>query len=233
VAAIASPFDFTRVRLMAPFRADLTNGALVSAAYRLLGGAPARSCAMRTRPPPWTSRSSSPGPLTHLDDREFWPRSRPWTRSWPTCTPTRGARSASSTTASSASTSSPRQARAARAYGRPRRRQVSVLAVAGASDGIAPRGAVFRVGDLLPNAPDAARTAPGGHLGGSPARPAARPGSTWTSSSLGRLARSRRRQRRRPSDERARGCDRCVGRWATARRRRTRFRTGLPRSPRW
>ena len=43
VALIASPFDFEKVRLMAPIRrlADLTGGRLVSGLYRALGGAPA------------------------------------------------------------------------------------------------------------------------------------------------------------------------------------------------
>jgi polyhydroxyalkanoate synthase len=43
VALIASPFDFTRVRLAAPLRQleRLTGGALGSALYRALGGAPA------------------------------------------------------------------------------------------------------------------------------------------------------------------------------------------------
>jgi polyhydroxyalkanoate synthase subunit PhaC len=42
VACIASPFDFTRVRLMAPMRplANLTGGAIVTQLYRALGGAP-------------------------------------------------------------------------------------------------------------------------------------------------------------------------------------------------
>ncbi len=42
VAMVASPFDFTRVRLMAPVRrlAGLTGGALGTALYRALGGAP-------------------------------------------------------------------------------------------------------------------------------------------------------------------------------------------------
>jgi polyhydroxyalkanoate synthase subunit PhaC len=43
VALVGSPFDFTRVRLAAPLRQleRLTGGALVTALYRLLGGAPA------------------------------------------------------------------------------------------------------------------------------------------------------------------------------------------------
>jgi polyhydroxyalkanoate synthase len=43
VALIASPFDFSKVRTMAPIRqlADLTGGRLVTALYTALGGAPA------------------------------------------------------------------------------------------------------------------------------------------------------------------------------------------------
>ena len=43
LALVASPFDFQKVRLMAPIRrlADLTGGRLVSGLYRALGGAPA------------------------------------------------------------------------------------------------------------------------------------------------------------------------------------------------
>ena len=43
IALIASPFDFTRVRMMQPIRqlAELTEGRIVTALYRALGGAPA------------------------------------------------------------------------------------------------------------------------------------------------------------------------------------------------
>src|SRR3954451_3150827 len=114
VTTIASPFDFRRIRLIAPLRPvdDLVGGQLVSAAYRLLGGAPAplvryayRAAALdkqilsRGRSSPTSTTASS------------WPRSRRWTRSWHGCTPTPAARSASSTTASSASTSWPAPSR--------------------------------------------------------------------------------------------------------------------------
>ena len=50
-----------------------------------------------------------------------------------------------------------------------------VLVVAGQGDGIAPRGAVFAVKDLLPNAPWVRlETGPGGHLGVLTGRAAAR-----------------------------------------------------------
>ena len=55
---------------------------------------------------------------------------------------------------------------------------VPVLVVAGESDGIAPRGAVFQVAELLPDAPDVRlETAPGGHLGVLTGRAARR--TTW------------------------------------------------------
>jgi polyhydroxyalkanoate synthase subunit PhaC len=43
ISLVASPFDFTRVRMMAPIRrlAGLTGGRLGTALYRMLGGAPA------------------------------------------------------------------------------------------------------------------------------------------------------------------------------------------------
>lgn len=43
VAMVASPFDFTQVRIMAPIRpvANVTNGLLGTSLYRMLGGAPA------------------------------------------------------------------------------------------------------------------------------------------------------------------------------------------------
>jgi len=50
--------------------------------------------------------------------------------------------------------------------------------VAGESDGIAPRGAVFHVAELVPNAPDVRlQTAPGGHFGVLTGRAARR--TTW------------------------------------------------------
>ncbi|MFL5876544.1 MAG: alpha/beta fold hydrolase [Solirubrobacteraceae bacterium] len=109
VVIIASPFDFRRVRLIAPLRPvdDLLGGQLVSAAYRLLGG-PHRWSGTPTRPPHSTSRSSSRGRSSPISTiATSWPRSRRWTRSWRGCTPIPGGPSASSTTASSASTSWP------------------------------------------------------------------------------------------------------------------------------
>jgi poly[(R)-3-hydroxyalkanoate] polymerase subunit PhaC len=56
--------------------------------------------------------------------------------------------------------------------------QVPVLVIAGESDGIAPRGAVFHVRGLLPSAPDVRlETAPRGHLGVLTGRGARR--TTW------------------------------------------------------
>src|SRR3954462_12829381 len=74
LAMVASPFDFTRVRLIAPIRpvANLTNGFILSTLYKALGGAPA----------PFVKRGSQLSSLdkyltkplaiaTHLDDRDF------------------------------------------------------------------------------------------------------------------------------------------------------------------
>ncbi len=74
IALIASPFDFEKVQLMAPFRrlADLTGGRLVSGLYRALGGAPAPLVSLGFRAtaidryvtkPIWIAR--------HLENREM------------------------------------------------------------------------------------------------------------------------------------------------------------------
>ena len=180
VAAIASPFDFTRVRLMAPFRADLTNGALVSAAYRLLGGAPAPLVRYAYQAAALDKQILKPWAMfTHLDDREFLAQieavdafmadvhaypgrtfGQLYHRFFRVNELAEGTLELPERTVDLADV------------------QVPVLVVAGARDGIAPRGAVFRVGDLLPNAPDVRlETAPGGHLGVLTGRAARR--TTW------------------------------------------------------
>ena len=57
VALVASPFDFTRVSMMQPIRqlAEITEGRIVTALYRALGGRPRRSCRSRSRRPRSTS----------------------------------------------------------------------------------------------------------------------------------------------------------------------------------
>src|SRR4051795_2248070 len=74
VAAIASPFDFRRVRLIAPLRPidDLVGSQLVSAAYRLLGGAAAPMVRYAYRAAALDKQILKPWAIvSHLDDREF------------------------------------------------------------------------------------------------------------------------------------------------------------------
>ena len=182
VAAVASPFDAARVRLVAPLRpvADLTGGQIVTALYRLLGGAPAPLVRVAFQAAALDKQITKPwAVLTHLDDREFLAQVEAV------------------------------DAFTARMYAYPGRTfgqlyhrffrvneladgklelpdhtvdlaevQVPVLVVAGQHDTIAPPGAVFHVAELLPNAPDVRlETAPGGHLGVLTGRSARR--TTW------------------------------------------------------
>ena len=195
-ALVASPFDFSRVPLVAPLRpiAAVTQGQVVDAA---LPGARRRAGAARQARLPARRHRQVPdeavdGAHATSTTASCSRRSRRSTRSWTGCTPTRGAPSASSTTASSAPTTSPT------AGSRwPERTldladvRVPVLAVAGRGDGIAPVAACHHVGELLTGAPSVRlETAPGGHLGVLTGR-AAR-GTTWVDARpLPRRARAR------------------------------------------
>jgi polyhydroxyalkanoate synthase subunit PhaC len=182
VATIASPFDFRRIRLISPVRlgAELTRGQLVSAAYRLLGGAPAPLVRYAYQAAALDKQILKAWAiLSHLDDREFLAQIE-----------------------AVDAFMAHMHAYPGRTFGQLYHRffrvnelasgrlqlpdheidladvQVPVLVVAGEDDGIAPRGAVFAAGELLPNAPDVRlESAPGGHLGVLTGR-AAR-GTTW------------------------------------------------------
>lgn len=74
VALIASPFDFTRVRLMAPIRrlAGITGGSLVTGLYRALGGAPAPLVSLGFQLTAIDKRITKPIVLARrLADRDF------------------------------------------------------------------------------------------------------------------------------------------------------------------
>jgi polyhydroxyalkanoate synthase len=74
IAAIASPFDFTRVPLVAPLRslANLTGGHFLTAVSRLLGGAPAPLVRAAFELTALDKLLTKPLALTwHLHDREF------------------------------------------------------------------------------------------------------------------------------------------------------------------
>jgi polyhydroxyalkanoate synthase subunit PhaC len=182
VATIASPFDSRRVRLIAPLRPvdDITGGQVVSAAYRLLGGAPAPLVRYAYQAAALDKQLLKPWAIiSHLDDREFLAQIE-----------------------AVDAFMARMHAYPGRTFGQLYHRffrvnelaggklqlpdheidladvHVPVLVVAGESDGIAPRGAVFHVAGLLPNALDVRlEIAPGGHLGALTGRAARR--TTW------------------------------------------------------
>jgi len=170
VAMFGSPFDFARMRLLAPIRrlADVTGGAIVSAFYRALGGAPAplvrwgfaaTTIGRELRKPLWT--------LAHLDDREALAHAEAvdafmgqmiaypgrtfgqlYHRFFLVNELSGGRLLLARRTIDLANVGVP------------------VLAIAGDSDVLAPRAAVHHVANLLPRAPDVRlETVPGGHLG--------------------------------------------------------------------
>jgi polyhydroxyalkanoate synthase len=182
VGLVASPFDFTRVRMMAPIRrlASLTGGALGTSLYRMLGGAPAPLVSLGFRATAVDRYVTKPVMLAqHLHDRDWLAHSQAVDEYMTKMLAYPG-----------------------RTFGQLYHQffrvnelaggtlelgdhtidlakvNVPVLAVGGASDVLAPVEAVQHVGSLLPNSPDVRlETAPGGHLGVLTGRSAVR--STW------------------------------------------------------
>ena len=181
-ALIASPFDFSRVPLVAPLRpiAAVTQGQLVTQLYRLLGGAPAPLVKRGYQlagidkyvMKPWTI-------VSNLHDRELLAQieavdefmdgmhaypgrtfGQLYHRFFRTNDLATGRLALTDRTLDLADV------------------RVPVLAIAGRGDGIAPVAACHQIGELLTGAPSVRlETAPGGHLGVLTGR-AAR-GSTW------------------------------------------------------
>jgi polyhydroxyalkanoate synthase len=184
ITAIASPFDVSQVPLIAPLRpiAIRTGGRIGTAAYTLLGGAPAPLVR-------WAFQLSSVDKyvtkplaiMTHLDDRDFLAQIE----------------AVDAFTANMA-------AYPGRMFGQMYHRfmrtndladgtidlgngvisladvTVPVLIIAGYDDVIAPKPAVHHLADLLPNAAAVVLdSAPGGHLGVLAGRKAR--GTTWRS----------------------------------------------------
>jgi poly[(R)-3-hydroxyalkanoate] polymerase subunit PhaC len=201
VALIASPFDFSKVPLVAPLRpiAAVTGGAGITQLYRLLGGAPAplvkRGYQLagieKYLMKPWTV-------LSNLHDREllaqieavdaFMDRMHAYPgrtfgqlyhRFFRTNDLADGRFAVRDGTIDLADV------------------RVPVLSVAGRGDGIAPVGACHHVAALLPNARVELATAPGGHLGVLTGRAAA--GTTWRTldAFLDATGPARRRARRK------------------------------------
>src|SRR3954453_23029050 len=182
LAMVASPFDFTRVRLMSPVRpvANLTNGFVLSALHRARGGAPGPLAKPGSQLSSLEKYLSKPmAVLSHLDDRDFLAQIEAVDRFVDNM-----------------------HAYPGRTFGQLYHRffrvndladgvlelndrsidladvRAPVLSVAGSSDVLAPRPAVHAVGALLPNAKDVQlESGPGGHLGVLTGRSAKR--TTW------------------------------------------------------
>ena len=184
IATIASPFDFTEVRIAGPIRplANITHGFLGTAIYRALGGAPApvvKRAFQLTSIDKYLTRPLATA--MHLDDREWLAQVEAVDKFMDQM-----------------------HAYPGRTMGQLYHRffrvndladgrlelvdgdgeidladvRVPVLAIAGSADVLAPRKAVHHVGTLLTGSPDVhLETAPGGHLGVLAGRSAAR--TTW------------------------------------------------------
>src|SRR6059058_5077693 len=183
LAMVASPFDFTRVRLLAPIRpvANLTNGFVLSVLYRALGGAPAPLVKRGFQLSSLDKYLTKPmAVLSHLDDRDFLAQIEAVDRFTNNMHAYPGRTIGQlyhrffrvNDLADGVLELSDREIKLADV-------RVPVLSVAGTTDVLAPRAAVHHVGDLLPNAPEVRlETAPGGHLGVLTGRSAK--DTTWT-----------------------------------------------------
>ncbi len=184
IVLVASPFDFTKVRMAAPVRrlAKLTGGALITGVYRTLGGAPAPLVSLGFRATGLQRYLTKPlFLLEHLDNRETLAHTEAVDDymahmfAYPGRTfgqlyhqffivneLAEGKIELDHRTLSLADVKQP------------------VLVVAGEADVLAPKEAVEAVTHLLPNAAKVRyETAPGGHLGVLTGRSAVR--STWSS----------------------------------------------------
>jgi polyhydroxyalkanoate synthase len=182
IAAVASPFDFTALRLFAPIRgvANITNGFFATALYRALGGAPAPIVKRAFQLSTLDKYLTKPLAIaTNLHDREFLAQVEAVDHFIDNM-----------------------HAYPGRTMGQLYHQffrvndladgrlvlgdhdidladvRVPVLAVAGNADTLAPRAAVHHVAQLLVNAPEVqCKTGPGGHLGVLTGRAAER--TTW------------------------------------------------------
>jgi polyhydroxyalkanoate synthase len=183
IALIASPFDFTRVSMTKPIRqlAELTDGRIVTALYRALGGAPAPLVSLAFQATALDKRLTKPLTVArNLHDRDLLAHIEAVDDYMANMLAYPG-----------------------RTFGQLYHRfflvnelaegrlgisdnrcidladvKVPVLTVAGDNDVLAPKEAVHHLAGLLPNSPDVrVETAPGGHLGVLTGRSARR--KTW------------------------------------------------------
>lgn len=182
LAMVASPFDFTEVRMMAPIRrlAKLTGGALGTALYRMLGGAPAPLVSVGFQLTAIDRYVTKPLVMAqHLHDREWLAHSRAVDEYMASMLAYPGRTFGQlyhqffieNEIAGGKLSLKGREVDLARV-------DVPVLAVGGRGDVLAPLAAVHHVKGLIPNAPEVRlEEAPGGHLGVLTGRGAV--GSTW------------------------------------------------------
>lgn len=182
VALVASPFDFAQVRMMAPVRrlARLTGGALGTALYRMLGGAPAPLVSAGFRLTAIDRYLTKPLFLAQkLHDRETIAHTQAVDNYMANMLAYPGRTFGQlyhdffrvNTLAGGKIELSDKEIDLANV-------RVPVLSVAGSSDMLAPKAAVHHVAGLLPNAPEVRlEDAPGGHLGVLTGRSALR--TTW------------------------------------------------------
>src|SRR4051794_17283964 len=182
VGLIASPFDFTRVRMMAPIRtlASLTGGALGTTLYRMLGGAPAPLVSLGFRATALDRYLTKPVVMAqHMHDRDWLAHSQAVDEYMANMLAYPGRTFGQlyhqffleNETAEGKIALSDHEIDLTDI-------EVPVLSVGGTGDVLAPVSAVHHVAALLPNSPDVRlETAPGGHLGVLTGRSAVR--STW------------------------------------------------------
>ena len=182
VGLVASPFDFTQVRLMAPIRpiANLTQGALLSQVYRALGGAPAPLVRRAFQLTSIDKELTRPyAILRHLHDRDWLAHLEAVDRFMAGMHAYPGRTFGQlyhqffrvNDLADGHMVLSDKEIDLADV-------RVPVLSVAGQADVLAPQPAVHHVAELLPNAPAVRlETSPGGHLGVLTGRSARR--TTW------------------------------------------------------
>jgi polyhydroxyalkanoate synthase subunit PhaC len=182
VAMVASPFDFTRVRLVAPIRpvAAITGGRVITTIYRTLGGAPAPLVRAGYQLAGIDKYLLKPFTVaTHLHDRDFLAQIEAVDEFMSNMLAYPG-RTLGQLYHRFFIVNDLADGKLDLSHGSVDLADVDVpvLVVAGEGDGIAPKEAVRAVVDLLPNAPRVRdETAPGGHLGVLTGRAARR--TTW------------------------------------------------------
>lgn len=171
VAMVASPFDFARVRMLAPIRrlSKLTGGALGTALYRALGGAPAPLVSRGFQLTSLDRLLTKPLFLAqHMHDRETIAHGQAVDdyMAHMFAYPGRTFGQLCHAFFRVNSLAGGRVALHDDEFIDLADVRQPVLSVAGVADVLAPAAAVHHVGELLPNAAEARlETAPGGHLG--------------------------------------------------------------------